>query len=75
MNRLFRVGALGLAVAGLAACSSMSGNVARAPAPAPAPGTVTTDGEYMAHVERIAWRRGVEVKWINPPTRRVAANN
>lgn len=72
MNRLLHVGALSFALAGLAACST-SGSVARAPSP-PAPGTLTADEAYIAQVEQIARRRGIEVQWVNVPSKRIAAN-
>lgn len=72
-------GSIGMAVAvvatlGLAGCASMDEKTARA-APAPVPGhaTIEQDDAYVAQVERIARRRGIQVQWVNVPTRRVAA--
>lgn len=31
---------------------------------------IDADSEYVAHVESIALRRGVDVQWINVPTKR-----
>lgn len=57
----------------LAACAS-SGGIAKAPAqPYQAPDQVVTDAEYMAIVERVARRRGVSVRWFNPPVKHVEA--
>ena len=58
----------------LAACAS-SGGLAKAPAqPQAQPSdTITTDAEYMALVERVARRRGVTIRWFNPPVKHAAA--
>lgn len=68
---------MGLMVAVLAAastvgCASMqkeSGYVA----PQATPSLLDRDVEYIAAVEQIAQRRGIEVVWVNPPTKRPAA--
>ena len=56
----------------LAACAS--GGMTRA-VPEPnrsAPNAVVENAEYIAYVEELARRRGVDVQWVNPPVRRVA---
>lgn len=61
-----------LAVASTAGCSSMqkeSGYVA----PQRVPTLHDQDTAYIAVVEHIAHRRGIEVVWVNPPTKRPAA--
>lgn len=75
MNTSARLVVLSLSVAGLAACAS-SHPLARAPQAEPLrPGEVRIerDHAYIAHVERVARRRGMDVEWVNPPNRRVAA--
>lgn len=36
------------------------------------PGAIVVDTAYMSRVERIALRRGIDVHWVNAPTKRVA---
>lgn len=77
MNALLRFAAAGVAVAGLAACAGTH-SLARAdakPEARPATTQVVGDAEYVAAVEYIARRRGVEVHWVNPPKRRVSTPN
>lgn len=54
----------------LAGCAS-SGGLASAPPPpsADSQSRLVTDARYVAYVERQARMRGVEVVWVNPPTR------
>lgn len=57
----------------LAGCASMGEDRTTYVAPAPAAGsqqTVQTDTAYMARVEQQARIRGIDVQWINPPSRR-----
>ena len=63
---------LSIALIGLSACASTQ-HVATRVQPEARRGTITGDSEYVARVEQIARRRGIEVKWINPPVRRVAS--
>ena len=65
MKTMLRVVALSLAVMGLAACASMDDQSARV-SPQVAP--ISADQAYMARVEELARRRGLEVMWVNPPT-------
>lgn len=54
-------------VACLAACASQAPmRYAESPAASPGPETAQ-DLEYMAAVEYVARRRGVQVRWVNPP--------
>lgn len=69
---------LSFCVLGLAACASQQETAAYVePAavggqPAAAnPAPIVTDDAYMAKVERIALRRGIDVHWVNVPTKRV----
>ncbi|GGK10268.1 hypothetical protein [Luteimonas terricola] len=60
----------------LAACASGGGMASKAaPQPYQAPDHVVQDAEYVAIVERVARRRGVSVRWFNPPTKRVGADS
>ncbi len=36
------------------------------------PVPIVVDTAYMSRVERVALRRGIDVHWVNAPTRRVA---
>lgn len=74
MGRMLVTAVLSISVLGLSACAGTQ-SVSRAsppPAPAAKPGTISNDGEYITRVEQIARRRGIEVQWVNPPTKRVA---
>ncbi|SKA25138.1 hypothetical protein [Novilysobacter spongiicola] len=66
MKASFSALALTLLVLSLGACASMDeqrlggmGSVGSE--------SMTERDRYMAEVERIAWRRGVQVTWVNPP--------
>jgi len=72
---LIRLFLLVLAVS-LTGCASMNES-ASAPAAqsAPRPGTpylprIETDEAYVSHVENVARRRGVTVRWVNKPVKR-----
>jgi hypothetical protein len=76
MNAIARVVLVSMSVAGLSACAG-SHEMVRAAQPerALAPGEVRIEqnSAYIAEVERIARRRGIDVQWVNPPnSRRVA---
>lgn len=73
MSRTLRMVVLSISILGLAACASTQHAVSQAPPPAAKPGSITSDAAYIARVEQIARRRGIEVKWVNPPTKRVAS--
>lgn len=72
MSRMLRMTMLSIFVAGLAACATTGHDIAQSP-PQAKPGTIDADSEYMGRVEQIARRRGIEVQWVNPPTKRVAS--
>jgi hypothetical protein len=56
----------------LAACATGDEMSRSAPqASYPAPGQLVENTEYIAMVEQVALRRGVQVHWINQPTKRV----
>ncbi len=57
-----------LATDALAGCATQPPRKTRAPPPRP--GLMVQDTAYIAQVERKALRRGLQVQWINPPTRR-----
>ena len=57
----------------LAACAS--GGMASKASPQHNPARQVTDAEYVALVERKALSRGVEVHWVQPPTKRVATSD
>jgi uncharacterized lipoprotein YmbA len=57
----------------LAGCASMGDDKTTYVAPAPTAAsqqTVQTDAAYMQRVEQQARLRGIDVTWINPPTKR-----
>lgn len=65
-----RIAVASLAVLGLAGCTSMDERSSGRIAPQSSPGTIVTDDDYVAHVEAIARRRGIDVVWVNMPNRR-----
>lgn len=73
MNALVRTVVLPLSLLGLAACAGMQQKSDAAfVAPQRAPSLLDVDESYMARVEAIARRRGVEVVWVHTPRRPVA---
>lgn len=72
MNALLRTAVLSLSVSGLAACAGMQArsDAAFVP-PQRAPSIMDNDEAYIARVEQIARRRGIEVVWINLPRKHV----
>ena len=78
MQNRSQILALALFALVLPACSSTQEKTAYvAPPQAEHPSGVVVDETYMANVDYIAKQRGVEVHWVNPPTRhveRVASN-
>ncbi|TDK24991.1 hypothetical protein E2F46_07400 [Luteimonas aestuarii] len=73
MKTFLRSAIATVSVAALAACTS-SHQLATAPGPAAQPaldGHYQGDVRYIAAVEHIARKRGVQVRWVNPPVRRV----
>lgn len=64
--------AVAIAIAGLAGCASTNHHASVAPATT---SKFVTDAEYMASVEELANHRGVRVRWVNPPARRVARDD
>ena len=76
MNALLRTAVLSLSVLGLAACAGMhERSDTTYVAPQRAPSSMDRDEVYMAQVERIARRRGVEVIWVNVPRKSVARHD
>ncbi|GHA68927.1 hypothetical protein [Cognatilysobacter bugurensis] len=53
----------------LTACATTDDRAAARVAPQRA-GTLDTHHEYVAHVESIARRRGIDVQWVNAPVKR-----
>ena len=77
MNAVLRAAilslSLSLSVLGLAACAGMQQKSGSAfVAPQRAPSIMDNDELYIAQVERIARRRGIEVVWVNVPRKPVA---
>ncbi|MDQ3205809.1 MAG: hypothetical protein M3Q40_04760 [Pseudomonadota bacterium] len=73
MNIKSRIALVSLVVAGLSACASTDDRAMYStPAPAPAPASsIDADAAYIAYVERIARRRGIDVVWVNIPRKKV----
>ncbi|HEY0502790.1 MAG TPA: hypothetical protein VGD42_04765 [Lysobacter sp.] len=66
MNASCRMAVLSLVVLGLSACAGTQTRTTYVPEPNP-PSIMDTDEAYMAYVERVARRRGIEVVWVNVP--------
>lgn len=77
MNALLRSVAVGVMIAGLSACASTRNQVATSPKVVPQhqTGMLVVDSQYVSYVERTARTRGVDVKWVNPPLRRVTGTS
>lgn len=75
MQTRTRILLMALVVGPLAACSSMQDKSTLSSATrVEAPSNLTVDDAYVARVEYMARQRGVEVRWVNMPTKRVATN-
>lgn len=72
MNASLRVVVLSLSVLGLAACAGMPEKPTQTQR---APSIMDADEAYVAYVERIARRRGIDVVWVNVPRARVPAQD
>lgn len=73
MNRPLLCTIVSLSMLGLAACASTQGGAVSA-GPQPAQG-FERDAAYIAYVERTARMRGIDVRWVNPPLKRVARSD
>ncbi|WP_407351092.1 hypothetical protein [Luteimonas sp. R10] len=77
MNRPLLCTIVSLSMLGLAACASPHGGAGYGAAPAgsqPAQ-AFERDMAYIAYVERTARMRGLDVRWVNPPLKRVARSD
>lgn len=72
MNASLRSAVLLLPVLGLAACAGMQERSSAAFVPPQRAPSIMDDELYIARVEQIARRRGIEVVWVNLPRKRVA---
>lgn len=70
MNRAIRLPAVLLLAAFAAGCATTSEPTARAAPPAADGSAIVQDHAYIQQVEQIAMRRGIDVTWVNPPTKR-----
>ncbi|NLB57384.1 MAG: hypothetical protein GX805_02790 [Gammaproteobacteria bacterium] len=73
MNTLLRCCILCATALLLAACAS-HGTMRHQPAAATDADGLQQDVRYMQAVEYVARRRGVEVRWVNPPLKRMVAS-
>lgn len=72
MKLIIKFAAVCAASCVLSACASSNEQAGySAPERVEAPGSVVTDSAYVAAVERTARRRGIDVQWVNVPTKRV----
>jgi mannose/fructose/N-acetylgalactosamine-specific phosphotransferase system component IIB len=65
MKCAIAMGLFALSMVAMGGCSSMQdkSTVARS--------VEVDDADYVARVENMAMHRGVSVRWVNPPTKRV----
>jgi hypothetical protein len=56
---------MALALVGLGGCAGMQDKSAMNP------NQIVDDAAYIAQVEHVARSRGVSVRWVNPPQKRV----
>lgn len=75
MNAFLRTAALSLSALGLSACAGMHerSDSSYVP-PQRTPSVLDDDAEYVARVEAIARRRGIDVVWVHVPRKKVAGN-
>lgn len=70
MQTRTRILFMALAVGTLAACTSTQEKSSYSTATkVEAPSNLTVDDAYVARVEYLARQRGVEVRWVNMPTK------
>ena len=65
MKTFHRASIMALALVGLGGCAGMQDKSAMYP------NQVVDDSVYIAQVEHLARARGVSVRWVNPPQKRV----
>jgi hypothetical protein len=65
VKTIHRASVLALAVAALAGCAGMQDKSAMNP------NQIVDDSAYIAQVEHMARDRGISVRWVNPPQKRV----
>ncbi|MEN1939750.1 hypothetical protein WCE41_02410 [Luteimonas sp. MJ246] len=75
MKTILRTVLLAAAATLLAGCATTDGMASRQAVQPDGQARYITDVEYMSRVERRALSRGVEVHWVQPPTRLVAASD
>jgi len=75
MNASLGFAVLSLSLVGMAGCTGMHERPSRSTyvAPQHAPSIMDSDDAYVAAVERIARRRGIEIVWINVPRKQWVA--
>ncbi|MGY1457037.1 MULTISPECIES: hypothetical protein [unclassified Luteimonas] len=73
MRTHLRMVLMAMAAVMLAACATDGSQLSKATPQHQ--GRLVTDTEYVAYVERKALSRGVEVYWVQPPTRAVASTD
>jgi hypothetical protein len=65
MKHTIATGIAALSLVVISGCSSMQSKSTMARS------AEVDDAAYIAHVERVAMDRGVMVRWVNPPKKRV----
>lgn len=76
MTNRSRILALSISALALAACSSTAEKMGYAEPQRVGTQTasIQPDNEYVSRVEMMARKQGADVRWINVPTKRVAAS-
>lgn len=67
MKPSVRLAVMSAAVLGLAACATTEEATSYVPAHKVQSTRLQSDAAYMARVEAIARRRGIDLTWVNPP--------
>jgi hypothetical protein len=69
-----RMSVLSASVVLLAACASSGATTGYVPQKTHPQTRLAQDEAYMAHVEALARRRGIDLTWVNPPQKIVASD-
>lgn len=77
MNAMLGIAVLSLTLLGPVACKTTeSKSASAAPAHIAAPRVRNVqDAAYITEVDRLARQNGVRVQWVNPPEKRIVAND
>lgn len=75
MSRLASVCAVLALATSAAGCATTAESTAQVPRAASGAHTIEQDYAYMQRVEDVARSRGIDVNWVNPPSKRRTPGN